>query len=538
MRRGKQRQVTRSRTGTGTVVAGAVVLLLLAVTAGPLAAQTDPTAPPESVAEAEPAPFPVPIVAPMLSAPDPAVLAVRTVYMEWDEEGTNPTIVVRFAAPYTLPANGYRLSVLFGDPKGRSVRASMRAVEGAPVGSLEVGTVDAFAELGPIKATTTADGTARLTVPFDSLPVSGSVWVVAELTDPAASFVSPLYPLDQFLDRGVPGVLSASSSAWMTRPGEVQPTLVDLQAPPELTVEGTTVSLRYSEPVPTEVGGVLVSTLVDVVRIAPDYDDAGQAPFLVAVDHVSGTVNLLDGTQPIPATLTPASDEWLLTELPSRISDGTVVEFDLELVAEEFGIEFSPDTMALGAARSITLSDDTVVRADGVQATLAWFEFDAPIEPVAPETAAPAERGGSPEDGLPWVLMIGGAAVVLLLAIAGLRWRRRSRDADATENLLDSAGPLSLGRRLPAPDGDGTPMPSVDLRKAALATTDSARAGTGLSTLFTPDPELDGDKPIEVPDLALFDESAADPADRPARLPARKRPGTEEDLTRALFDGD
>jgi hypothetical protein len=535
------------RSGIGLLVA-AVVLTAAVTSAAPVGAQDPPT-------------FPAPLVAAMLSPDEPAALAVRSVYLEPGVDDADPMVVVQFAAPYTLPPDGYRLSVLFGDPAGRSVRTSLRAERGNAVGSVDVGSIDSFAELGPTEVTTTADATARLALPVDVLPESGSMWVVAELADPAATYISPLYPMDQFLGRGPPGALSASSAAWMTLPGDTLPSAVELSAAPVVTVDGSIVTLTYDEPVPTEVGGVLVSTMVDVVRIAPDYLSGGQAPYLVAVDHVTGGVNLLDGTQLIPATLTPSTDEWLLTDLPDRVGPGTVVQFDLALVAEEFGLTTATDSTALGAARSVTLVDGTVVRADGVQGTLSWFE--SPTEALVPSTdatvapdlatAAPAaDTDAGSGSNAPWLAIIVATLAVLVVAAGWLMWSRRARRNqldDPTDQLLDSHRSLTLGRQVsPPPLGPDArresavtvARPDLDRRVVGVGpeAIAAARAAAGLTPLFDPgSDEITVEGPIDVPDLRLFDASGASPAERPAR-PRERRPKTSDDLTKALFDAD
>jgi hypothetical protein len=559
MRFGLQPRVTSGTPPGRLVVACFVALALGLALAAPLRAQDASS-------------VPAPIIAPVLATTGVPELAIRSVYVDPASAPAEPTVVVQFAGSFTLPPDGYRLSVFFGDPEGVAVRASLRTVGGQLAGSLETDESGAFVEIGPLSVTTTEDGTARLTVPADAIPDAGSVWVVAEVADPVGSTVSPLFPIEQFFDEGTPGTLSASTWAWLTPPGGGLPTVVDLPSPPALTVEGDIVRLTYTDISPAQIAGQGRTSFVDAVRIAPDFATAGQAPYLIAVDHVGGAVNLLDGTQPLPATLDGPTDPWLVRPFPlGGVDEGTVIEFDLSEVAEAFGITLSPETTTLGAARSVVLDDGTVVRADGVQATLDWFGASVvPADAEAGETEASGaeDAADASDDEFPWLLVVAGTAALALVVGLGVWWvlgNMRSH-ADHPAGLLDlavrhrSSGddtPLALGRREPLPSrvgGDGSSdetadegdpaSETIELREPTPASAPhdgadraggaNAESGASLAGLFTHGSE--GESAIDVPDLSLFDDSSTPAAERPA--PPRKRPAQSDELTRALFDHD
>jgi hypothetical protein len=539
-------------------VASAAALVSLLALAGPLRAQDAAT-------------VPAPIIAPVLATTGVPELAIRSVYVDPASDPAEPTVVVQFAGAFTLPPDGYRLSVFFGDPEAVAIRASLRTVGGQLVGSLETDESGDFVEIGPLSVTTTEDGAARLTVPADAIPETGSVWVVAEVADPVGSTVSPLFPIDQFFAAGPPGTLSASTWAWMTPPGGGLPTVVDLAAPPALTVEGDIVRLTYPDVSPVEIAGQGRTSFVDAVRIAPDFATAGQAPYLIAVDHVGGNINLLDGTQPLPATL-DGPDSWLAQPFPlGGVEEGTVIEFDLSEVAAAFGITLSPETTTLGAARSVVLDDGTVVRADGVQATLDWFGASlAPADAGSGDTdaagAADDAAESSDDEAFPWLLVVAGTAALALVVGLGVWWvlgNMRSH-AQHPAGLLDlkvrprqsDDAPLALDRHEPLPrrvggegaaddpaDGDRDRSPdTIELREPTPASAShdvhraagaNAEPGSSLDGLFH---MADGENAIDVPDLALFDDPATPPSERPA--PPRKRPAQSDELTRALFEHD
>lgn len=555
MRRGETPELgdrRRTVSTTSAMVLLVVAALVVGTLAAPLAAQEAPDEPPGAAAAAdepsgEPVAFPAPLVA-ATAAPDQPELAVRSLYVTPDIPVPDIGITVVFAAPFAPPADGYELMVSFGDPRGSHARAVLRTVNGAVVGVLEEVKGTEVSEVGPIRAELTPEGTAELVFTSAILPPAGSLWVSASVADPPAGYRSQLYPVAELLGLTPPGELSASPDAWRFLPDSPTPEVVEVANPPVVTLDGTTVRLTWPGAPPVQVAGLSIKTFVDVVRIAPDFDDRGQAPYLVAVDHSTGTINLLDGTQLIPATVAVSNAEWLRSEPSFPVVGGSFIEFDLDDVGKVFGIEISPEATAIGTARSITLADGTVVRADGVLGTVEWFDgaaaptpaAEAPAATAPPPTAPPTTgprvsnrvEGDVPGWFVPGVIVAAVAAVVLALLVVLVRyWRvRRARGTRPDPNLLDS-GRLTLGRRL-EPGEEGAPQPTVDLRQRP----DGHRSQ--LDRLFEPtSQEVAAGRPIDVPDLTFFDEDDLRPVER-APLPRRPDRTGADDLTKAIFDAD
>jgi hypothetical protein len=249
------------------------------------------------------------------------------------------------------------------------------------------------------------------------------------------------------------------------------------------------------------------------VRFAPDYSLLGEAPYFVAVDHTAETVTLLDGTAPIP-TEVAADTPWLVAGLPEGgVGPDTTIVLDLDAVLEAFGLDGGPDEIALGPARSLTLDDERVVRAEGPLATRTWFATEAE-DPVSPSTAAdsvpPITETDAASDQLAvtpsveedgddgpaiWPIAIG--AVLLAAAIIG-GWtlvRRRHRqtemmmgpviDRPATTTSLTEDDLDQLEQRLEELFGDTAETSrSENLEDAAQPVdADEDDAGTGQARL-------------------------------------------------------
>ncbi|MDZ7732770.1 MAG: hypothetical protein U5R31_06295 [Acidimicrobiia bacterium] len=101
-------------------------------------------------------------------------------------------------------------------------------------------------------------------------------------------------------------------------------------------------------------------------------------------------------------------------------------------MAEAFGITLGPEATAVGISRNVTLADGSVVRAEGLLGTLAWFADPGPAAtgPDEVETdsgdaaeSAPAAESddegeeGSSSGGISDTMLVAGA---LLLAVVGL----------------------------------------------------------------------------------------------------------------------
>ena len=125
-----------------------------------------------------------------------------------------------------------------------------------------------------------------------------------------------------------------------------------LPASPVLEVEGDTLTLTYTEGPPTAVGGVPLSNVVDVVRVAASYEDAGQARYQIAVDNAAGQVVLFDTRDGFPVTIEADTSSWLMQGLNGApAGPGTTIEVDLDAVFEAFGFSPTDEGTALGVAR-------------------------------------------------------------------------------------------------------------------------------------------------------------------------------------------
>jgi hypothetical protein len=375
--------------------------------------------------------FPAPLVAPVLAPPSlPPELRVAAIYADTDESaGLDPVVVVEFDESFELPETDYRISVYAGAPEGDQVRASLRSSGGDEEGTIEVGDGTSFEDVRPIDAR--FDGqSARLTIPGDDIGDSGSLWAEVELTG-QAPFVTPLFPLDDVLNRGEVGRIGADDVVWA--PDGLP---ASLPASPTLAVDGETLTLTYSAAPPTEVAGTRLSNVVDVVRVASSYEDGGQARYQIAVDNAAGQVVLFDTRDGFPVAIPADPATWLVKGLDGRPAEaGTTIEVDLEGVFEAFAFTPTDEGTALGVARSLTVDAATAIRADGAVATLGWFQgLEASTSPTIAErsdassAAEPAEQSDS--SGFP-ILLLG--AIVVILGIAVVAWLLVRRGPRATE---------------------------------------------------------------------------------------------------------
>ncbi len=423
--------------------------LMIATTGGLAAAEagtTDTSAGegPGERQENEVEEFPSPLVVPVLTEGSvPPHLAVTSFFISpdaVDEEtfsevasATGNELVVRFAEPFRLPDEGrYRVAAHIGDPTTDHIRVSLVVVAGVSTGVVEIGSGDDWEREGRAEVVFDADEVS-LTLPPDLDPAQDMIWIEASRGDggDASAVVSPLVMLAELLGAGpAASTLTASDLAWGSVSQPPRPP-VEVQDPPTVTVADGEILVTYPGPPPATVDGREVETILDVVRLAPDFEGGGAAPWLVAIDHQRGEVALLDGTMPIPAAI-PNDGAWILEGYPEGgIEAGTELVFDLEAVLDEFGFADQAATAALGIARSLTLADGTRVRPDGVLATLEWFEGGAPspggtIVPTTESAAGPSAREASTDSGsdsFPVAAVAAGCVAALLMVAGWLAWR-------------------------------------------------------------------------------------------------------------------
>lgn len=405
----------------------------------------------DSAAATPGAAFPLPVVAPVLTETEgPAPLAV-TSFGVADAD----LVEIRFAAPFELPdAFRYRVDLRIGQPGETGAtqsRVSFLVEEGgAPEGLVEVGNGSGWDTEGTTEVAFD-DGLLTLALPTDfEVDDEDLAWLdinlVEEEGDAAARFLTPLVPAGQALAPTGP-TISAADYAWGSVDQQPPAPPLELGASPVLFLEGDELVVEYQESIPSLAEGRSVVKVVDVVRIAPDFEGGGAAPYLLVIDHELGSVSLLDGTYPMPAEV-PNDGSWLVTGLPERaIGALDQIRVSLPEVLEVFGLDTadlaSDDQLALGLARSAQVrtgvQDSFPIRSDGVVATTAWLTAAASVEPqttassvaeaVAPEVAAPPTSGGDGgNDGI--VVFVAIGCLVALLGTAGflvVRWLEHRR---------------------------------------------------------------------------------------------------------------
>jgi hypothetical protein len=388
----------------------------------------------------EPTTFPLPVVAPVMAPEDVAPeLAVSSYGVTTDGE----TLEVRFADSFDLPEVPlYRVALLVGEPGETRTRVALVVEDGEVAGSVAESDGGEFAEVDTTEVSY-EDGVARIALPDGLDADAAAAWldvsIVEEAGGEAERFVSPIVPAHDLLTPSGPATTSATV-AWSSNgqpPGEA----IDVGTGPVLTIDGDELVVEYVEPTPTEVDGLAVEGVTDVIRVAPSFDDVSAAPDLIVIDHAVNTVSLLDGTTPIPAEIPNDPDSWLELGLPTReIIEGDLVRISLPGVLRVFGVDADDidqdDRLGFGIARSVRVDDGTdagvVYRADGVTATAQWFSTqESTTGTTDGDEAAAAAGSGSDDDEKMQTVIVIGAVIVLLGTVAFLviRWLEHRRHA-------------------------------------------------------------------------------------------------------------
>jgi hypothetical protein len=403
------------------------VLVALVLLAAPLAAQVA-------------VPFPSPVVAPVEggAAADPA--GIVAFYRDPEVPVAEPILIVQLARPIAEQADGTRISVLTGDPNGVQRRSSLLVEAGGVRGEVEEGDAAGFAPLegaAPPQVEVTAEGFARIGI--EPSGETDLVWVETETPDGTRA-ISPVFPLSQVIEAAGPGALTPATVASVFD-ADNNPTgeIVELTAVPTLEVLNQGITVRTTQPIPTEVGGVAVSEVRDFLRLAPDFSVAGEAPYFVYIDYLAGAVTYLDSSGGIPVVVDVPEESWLIDGLTAEDDETASVTLDRAGLLEGAGLPPDGD-VGIGVSRAVVLEDGRYLTAEGPLAELSWFEQgtvdEVPTETTAslpPTTAVVptvtiAEE--STDDGGPnGVVVIVAAVIALVLAGVALYASRQNRKA-------------------------------------------------------------------------------------------------------------
>ncbi len=414
-----------------------------------------------AVASAQTSSFPWPLVAPVLASEQPAPLDIRSLSIEAIDIGT--TAVIRFGAPFEAPSDGYRVSIVVGEPDQPSRRASLTIDDGEQTGTIEEFVDGEWQPLDDTGAElASATGEVLISLPADALGSHGIVWAEAALDSELA--VSPLFLRDDLEGQQSPPALGLSTAGWSDTSAPGAGT-IDLGDVPELTLTDGTLEVTYSGVAPTAAGSSAVSRLIDVVKIAPGYELVDDAPYWITIDHTAGQISLLDATVAIPAEV-DGGDAWLVEGIPTGgVAAGTVLRFDLDAVLGAFDLTSLADATGLGLARSVATDDGSEYRSDGVIGTLDWFRGDVQTvvstttvtsitDPTAVAVTQADQDSGGGGTSWPWLLLLvvllGGGGFVLwyfvirhrlayrpddLMVDPPVRWEPTAEEREALDDL-------------------------------------------------------------------------------------------------------
>ena len=475
--------------------------------------ETTETTEPIPVAVAVDTPFPVALVAPVPPVEGNPDTAITDLYVTDGASPDEPDVVVQFREPFEFAGTPYRVGVVIGDPTGTRLRTWL--ISNGP-GNLPFGRVERFeagtwTELGatPVRF---ENGLMVITVPIaEATATGGAIWAeIVENDAETPSHTTPYFSRDALFGTADAGTVP---SAIFGRVFGLDGVAVE---PIELPVGGTLVSIEdqiavtYPDAPPTEVAGQPVTSAVDIIRIAPDYDDGAVLANFVRFDRTTGEVGLYDGFAPTPIDKS-GDRSWLISSPPPR--EAGVLVLDRSAIVAALGLPAEGANIALGVSREVVLEDGRFVAADGVLATDAWLDL-APLSALPEVTtttaAAPAatpQVDDARQDRLPLLIGAGVGLVVLLLLVVGVRRRSGRRAAEIAA--FDAAALRSKSDRMPWGSSDGdliittthefdalipadaTPLPTPS--PVAPSVVLSAPAGSGVRILgesvAAPEPE-------------------------------------------------
>lgn len=434
-------------------------------------ATTEAPAPPLGAGAA---PFPAGTVATVPPADVEADRALAAVYVTAGGDAKSAPFAVQFRKPFELPKRPYRLSIVFGDPLGPQVRASLSTNGGpTPTGKVEKRTGDG-ADWTFIATTDVAfdtSGLASITYPVEIAP-KGAAWAEVQVGEDGDITQSPYWSPDALVGKAVSGRLtSAPVGQVIGGDGKVAGNPVGLPGPPQLTVVNQAVELSFPAPRPESLAGHAVTGTVASVQVAPSYTSNAALSDEIRVDRTTGTINLIDRMVQPPADKT-SEEGWLVQGLPADDPGApATVTFDLAKVLSGLGLDESSidqvNGVGLGVRQEYVLDDGTTVVGAPVLATTEWFALNADVAASAATAPEAAPQGplvaDEADDGRTRALVI--AAVVLAVVLLGVlallvrrRLARREDAADVLETLAHEAEAARTGRVAVVHVGaDGTP---------------------------------------------------------------------------------
>jgi hypothetical protein len=417
-------------------------------------------------------PFPAGVVAPVRSEGIDPDLAITALHRDPDAtEGL--ALVVRTATPVPELPDGAQVSIIGGTLDGAQQRVSLVLEGGEPVGETADGGPGGFERTGGAEVSLTAEGYAR--IPISTTDPEVLVWAEVELLDGRRA-QSPPFPLVQLAAEPGGTALTTATAAVLYDQAKL-PTgeVIALDAVPTLEVLNQAVEVRTTQPPPTQVAGVGATKVQDVLRLAPDFSTGGQAPFFVVIDYTDRTLTFFDGSGGLPVEVAATEDTWLIDGLTDDEVETSSVTFDRAGLLEAIG-QPADAPVALGVARLVTLDDGRTAQADGVLATLAWFDAASAegIPPASTSTPdAPGSTTPSPTATVPvedraesspnGTVVIAAVVVAALLGAAAFWSSRRNRrdavDADAALGAMAKVVDKAAGQ-----EGDDRPPARLSVR--------------------------------------------------------------------------
>jgi hypothetical protein len=468
-------------------------------------------------------PFPVALVAPVPPVEGDPDTAITDLYVTDGATPDEPDVVVQFREPFTFAGTPYRVGVVIGDPTGTRLRTWL--ISNGP-GNLPYGRVERFeagtwTELG---ATTVQfqDGLMILTVPIAEAPTGGAIWAeIVENDADAPSHTTPYFSRDALFGTADAGTVPSGVFGRVFGLDGISPDPVELPPGGTLVSIEDQIAITYPDPPPREVDGQAATSVVDLVRIAPDYDAGAVLANFVGFDRTTGEVGLYDGFAPTPIDKS-GDRSWLISAPPPR--EAGVLVLDRAAIVRALGLPDDGAGIALGVSRSIELEDGRFVTADGVLATDDWLDLAPPsalpevTTTTAPAAAAPASEPAS-ETRLPLLVAAGVGLVLVLLVV--ILVRRRSARREEIADFAAAAGAGAKQDRMPWGSSDGdliittthefdalipadaTPLPAP--KPVDESPVPATPAGSGVRILATPvapAPDEDAaDRPV-APDAA------------------------------------
>lgn len=542
---------------TVAVVVAAVTLGVSGVGAvghpsgGPVVWAQEPDGTPTPVETAPSGPDPEVFVAPgVLWGPvgvdpdQPAPVRIAAVAVDPAEAGADLGVTVQFAEGFVAPAGLWRVSVGVGDPTGTWVQSQMRWDGGSSTGEVALFTPgDAVPDeetadpgpdvapevLGPTAVEVDAEGArVRITVPEAAQQgLTGDLlWVGAELEGTDGSVArdrSPWFSRSALAGQAAPGTVSGGSAGFGVRrdapPGspDASDEVLDVGVPSVLEVVAGTLQITPGS-APDTVGGQTVVSVVDIVTLSTVAGFPDAAPQVV-MDLTAGTVVLAAGgfdTSQVADPGEPGVERtWLAEGLDGPvIGPAPPVIVDMTGVLDASGVAPAPgdpsipvDSVAI--RRVVTTDTEDVVNAVGVVAGRTWLAGAPGVTTTAPPAAAPVLDPLAGDDDSSGVLMlvalgvlVGAVAVVVSVAVASVRARRRNMAPLAVPPGGNSGGSPAAGLSEPVPAGVPVNPAGVTDRDApdVVDTSDTLDAPDlgGVEPVATLSPDIGGDGDSEV----------------------------------------